>query len=129
MVLTKIDRVDEQQLQQTRSAITNLLESSPFSKAKIFPTSAIDNSGIEALKTYLLSLGRNRKANKDSHFRLAIDRKFTIKGAGVVVTGSVFSGNIETGAEVYLMPQQRKLRLRKSGLDPQTQQSLRSLRH
>lgn len=112
VVLTKIDRVDEQQLQQTRSAITNLLESSPFSKAKIFPTSAIDNSGIEALKTYLLSLGRNLKANKDSHFRLAIDRKFTIKGAGVVVTGSIFSGNIETGAEVYLMPQQRKLRLR-----------------
>jgi selenocysteine-specific elongation factor len=112
IALTKIDRVSEQHLEDSKVAIQNLLTDTPFASAKIFPTSTEDNRGIEALKKHLLSQHRQRGDDVHSNFRLAIDRKFSIKGAGVVVTGSVFSGKIELEDELYLMPQGKKLRLR-----------------
>ena len=45
-------------------------------------------------------------------FRLAIDRRFSVKGSGIVVTGSVFAGSVSTGDEVFLMPQGIPMRVR-----------------
>jgi selenocysteine-specific elongation factor len=119
IIVTKVDRVSSDHLATTQRKIREVLANSPFGNAKVFLTSAETGEGIEALKQYLFGKTVRHPASTQGYFRLAVDRRFTIKGAGIIVTGSVFSGEIEVGAELWLMPQQKKVRLR--GLHRQDQ--------
>lgn len=112
IAITKVDRVSAEHLSQTQQSIDQLLQQTPYRDAKVFLTSAAENTGIVELKTHLIDKKRARGKSDQEHFRLAIDRKFTIKGAGVVVTGSIFSGQVDVGSEVYVMPQAQKARVR-----------------
>lgn len=112
VVVTKIDRVSDEHLANTQARISALLDQSPYPDATRFETSVETQQGIEALSQYLYSRQSNREKTEDQYFRLAIDRKFAVKGSGIVVTGSVFSGAVETGQDLLAFPQGKKVRVR-----------------
>ena len=81
--------------------------------APIYPVSAINGDGIDDLRTHLETVARKFKSTKlDGNFRLAIDRRFTVPGAGLVVTGSVFSGRVAVGDQLNISPAGHQVRVR-----------------
>ncbi|MBV8220080.1 MAG: selenocysteine-specific translation elongation factor [Solirubrobacterales bacterium] len=92
-----------------------LLEASElFPAAEAIPVSARTGAGIEELRAALdrASAALASGADAASGARLHIDRVFTIRGAGTVVTGTLWSGSIGRGDEVEVLPQSRRLRVR-----------------
>ncbi len=69
--------------------------------------------GVEALRQCLdqVAQGHRRRA-ADAHFRLAVDRSFTLPGIGTVVTGTVHSGEVHVGAGLVIAPSGREVRVR-----------------
>ena len=83
--------------------------------AELVAVSARTGSGIEQLKATLdraASQIRSRAEDSDKPPRLHVDRVFTIRGAGTVVTGTLWSGAIARGDEVVLQPGERAGRVR-----------------
>jgi selenocysteine-specific elongation factor len=120
VALTKTDRVSSQRVGEVIQQIHALLDGTSLSGADIFPVSAIDGSGIDVLAKALdTAAGELSARSPEGFFRLAVDRCFTVKGSGVVVTGSVFSGNLAQGDEVFLQPGNLPARVR--GLHTQNQ--------
>lgn len=98
VVITKADKAKKTQIS---ALIDELKQRYPFLiLAKFFITSAYNGEGIETLKQYLISL--NQQIPNDKPFRYAIDRVFSLKGAGVVVTGTAVAGKVQVGDEIYL---------------------------
>ena len=98
VVMTKSDRVSSQQIDDIQNQIKSdypFLKNSPF-----FVTSATTNQGIDELREYLAALPNLADSTKP--FRYAIDRIFSVKGAGTVVTGTAFSGKVNIDDELYL---------------------------
>ena len=105
LVITKVDRAETSQIEQL---IHSIQRRYPFlSEAPIFVTSAHTGQGIEALKNYLIALNAQAKSAIDKPFRYAIDRVFTVKGAGLVVTGTAVAGQVKIGSEFYLSSGQK----------------------
>ncbi|MGL4855688.1 selenocysteine-specific translation elongation factor [Plesiomonas sp.] len=101
VVLTKADRVNAARQQQVRLAVTELLSEYGWQHAPCFITAATQQQGLDALKQHLQQLKPSVKTY--SHrFRLAIDRVFTVKGAGTVVTGTALSGQVAVGDTLWL---------------------------
>ncbi|MBC81629.1 MAG: selenocysteine-specific translation elongation factor [Gammaproteobacteria bacterium] len=113
VALTKIDRVAESRVKEVQTEIENLLTLTALEKSTIYPVSSITGAGIKSLSKGLdeIADALDEKCPK-GHFRLAIDRCFTVKGSGVVVTGSVFSGSVNEGDELTLQPQNTSVRVR-----------------
>lgn len=98
VVITKADRAEPSRISALESELKQrypFLASSPF-----FITSAHTGEGIEQLKQHLITLKCQTACDKP--FRYAIDRVFTLKGAGLVVTGTAISGQVQVGDELYL---------------------------
>lgn len=108
VVVTKADRVISTQIDQV---LQQIRQQFPFlAESPTFITSAYTGEGIDSLRTYLCQLSNH--APQDKPFRYAIDRVFNVKGAGLVVTGTVFSGKVQLGDELYLSAQQAKVRIK-----------------
>ncbi|MFT7685513.1 MAG: selenocysteine-specific elongation factor [Candidatus Azotimanducaceae bacterium] len=113
IVLTKVDKVDTAKIAEVKNEIKNLVASTCLDSAPIFEVSCTQNQGIEPLSDHLWKMSKDIEQRQVAgHFRLAIDRCFSIKGSGTVVTGSVFSGEIKVGDEVFHLPSKRPLRIR-----------------
>jgi selenocysteine-specific elongation factor len=113
VALTKIDRVDSVRLALVTDSITRLLAPTHLKDAPVFPVSSPNKVGIAALRDYLFL--RTSTANKHRHgaaLRLPIDRKFVVEGVGLVVTGTVASGEVALGDRLSLMPQNKPVRVR-----------------
>ena len=122
VALTKIDRVEPARVEEVRQQIEALLQPGPLAGSTIFPVSAIEGLGIEALRQALLDQAAHIDARSDSgYFRLAIDRAFSVTGAGVVVTGTAFAGRVQVGDELTLSPLGRRVRVR--GLHAQNREA------
>ncbi|HIP10983.1 MAG TPA: selenocysteine-specific translation elongation factor, partial [Rhodospirillales bacterium] len=122
IALTKIDRVETNRLKEVEDEIKTMVAGTCLNNADIMPVSAIDGSGIEDLRDHLeamTDLLEKRKGN--GYFRLSIDRCFTIQGAGLVVTGSVFSGKVKVGDVLTLSPDGTEVRVR--GIHSQNRKS------
>jgi len=107
VALTKIDRVDAARIAEVDDQIRQLLASSTLAGIPVFPVAAHvpQDAGTAALQRYLHEVAQRHPAHRgDGWFRLAIDRVFTLAGHGTVVTGTVFSGRVEVGDHVALMP-------------------------
>ncbi|MAI40950.1 MAG: selenocysteine-specific translation elongation factor [Candidatus Azotimanducaceae bacterium] len=123
IALTKIDRVDEERKALVKKEIRALMISSSLENAEIFPVSALTNAGMEGLMKALEEAAKLiEKNNLQGYFRLGIDRCFSIKGSGIVVTGSVFSGIVSQGDHLTLQPSNRPVRVR--GIRTQDRQSI-----
>ena len=74
-------------------------------------TAASEGRGIDILRDHLLQLPTREHASNHS-FRLAIDRAFTVKGAGLVVTGTALSGEVNVGDSLWLTGVNKPMRVR-----------------
>lgn len=113
IVLTKRDLVDDELLELVNLETAELVENSFLQDAPIISVSAKTGEGIEELKQTLKNLTEKIPARKNEIIaRLPIDRSFTIKGFGAVVTGTLATGEISEGNEMELLPDGKKARVR-----------------
>lgn len=113
IALTKIDRVDPESLALERLEIEEFIQGSFLAGARIVPVSAKTGEGLHTLKEVLVQAAREVEEKDPQHyFRLPIDRAFSVKGFGTVVTGTLVAGRISSGQEVELLPAAQKLRVR-----------------
>ncbi|WP_227318578.1 selenocysteine-specific translation elongation factor [Cedecea davisae] len=115
VALTKADRVSDSRIEEVKAEVIALLGDP---QAAIFVTAATSGAGIEALQQHLRQLGERPHATAH-RFRLAIDRAFTVKGAGLVVTGTALSGRVNVGDTLWLTGADKPMRVR--GLHAQNQ--------
>ncbi|MEM5490157.1 selenocysteine-specific translation elongation factor [Enterobacter cloacae] len=118
VALTKADRVDATRINEVREAVQATLREYGFTDAALFETVATEGRGIDALRHHLQQLSSREHASHH-RFRLAIDRAFTVKGAGLVVTGTALSGEVKVGDTVWLTGVNKPMRVR--GLHAQNQ--------
>ncbi len=113
IVLTKKDLVDEELLELVNLETAELVENSFLQDAQVVAVSAKTGEGIEELKETLKKLAANIPERKNETIaRLPIDRSFSVKGFGAVVTGTLVSGEISESAEMEILPIARKVRVR-----------------
>jgi len=112
-VLTKSDLLDQESLQVVRMEVLEFLRGSFLEKSPIIPVSAVSGAGLGKLKQELVRQA-NEAAARDSSaiVRLPIDRVFTMKGFGTVVTGTLIAGTIRKEDELQLFPAGKRLRVR-----------------
>lgn len=102
LVLNKCDLCED--IDAKTKEITTQLSLKPL---KIFHTSVRSNLGIESLKNYLFSL--QEKESKEAIFRFYIDRVFSLKGIGTIVTGSLNEGEITLKEKIICLDTQKEL--------------------
>ncbi|WP_305373444.1 selenocysteine-specific translation elongation factor [Photobacterium leiognathi] len=108
VVITKSDLTTVEQQQQLEAQLTQLLFQQGFIEPQIFHCSAITGDGIDTLQQHLIALCDSEKQQQAQQgFRLAIDRAFHVKGAGLVVTGTALSGNIAVGDSLQFVSHQK----------------------
>lgn len=113
VVLTKTDLVDSSTCQSTTDRLRELLDSSAFPAADIVSVAAGDEAAVGALKQRLIEhAGVSTGASRSGGFRLAIDRSFTVPGAGTVVTGNILSGAVQIEDSLFLLSREVRLRVR-----------------
>ena len=115
VVLTKSDLVDEVTLEVVRMEVAELVKGSFLDpeRAAMIAVSARTGEGLDRLKSELARLaGETEQKDARAAFRLPIDRVFTVKGSGTVVTGTLIAGTVGLEQEVELLPEGRRLRVR-----------------
>lgn len=105
VVLTKKDLVDDDLLQLAQLEAEDLVKGSFLENAPVISVSSRTGEGVENLKTMLREIGLAAPPrSRDFVPRLAIDRAFTMRGFGAVVTGTLIAGEINEGDELELTP-------------------------
>ena len=105
VALTKIDLAAPSQQAKAIADIGELLKGTGLEGAEVVPVSTVTNDGIDALREQLFDAAHTIRARATAErFRLAVDRSFTLAGAGTVVTGTVLSGAVATGDRVTISP-------------------------
>jgi len=113
LVLTKKDLVDEELLELARAEAEELVQGSFLEGAPIIAVSSRSGEGIEQLKNVLREVAFSVAARSDDFVaRLPVDRAFTMKGFGAVVTGTLVAGEINEGDELDLLPAGTRVRVR-----------------
>jgi selenocysteine-specific elongation factor len=113
VVLSKTDLVEEELLGLVRAEAEELVAGSFLDGAPILAVSVRSEAGLEELRAALLRIAQNVPArSSDFVVRLPIDRSFTMKGFGAVVTGTLVSGEIAAGDELELLPAGHRVRVR-----------------
>ena len=112
-VLTKSDTVDADTLEVVRLEVEDHLRGSFLENSPIIPVSSLKNTGLAELKRELVRIAGEIPARDSSAIaRLPIDRVFTMKGFGTVVTGTLVAGTINKEEELELFPASRRVRVR-----------------
>jgi selenocysteine-specific elongation factor len=113
VALTKADRVDAGRIDDVTRELRALLAPTGLRDAPVFPLSAVTGIGIDALRRHLGAAQQGLAARpQDGNFRLAVDRSFTVAGAGLVVTGAVVAGSVREGDALLLSPAGVPVRVR-----------------
>lgn len=113
VALTKTDLAEEEWIDFVRGEVEALLADGPYANAPIVPVSSKSGAGLDDLRTALMQAAKATKRSKGSAgLREPVDRVFTIKGAGTVVTGTLWSGTAAVGDEVEILPSGKRARIR-----------------
>jgi selenocysteine-specific elongation factor len=113
IVITKTDLVEEEMLSLVRAEAAELVAGSFLEGAPTIAVSAKTGAGLEELRATLRQVAAETPARSaDFVTRLPIDRVFTMKGFGAVVTGTLVSGQISEGDELELLPAGARVRVR-----------------
>jgi selenocysteine-specific elongation factor len=113
VAVTKADLVDEEMVELVREEVMELLRGTGIEGAEIIATSAATGLGLDQLVQALMrAAARVRRRRDEGPFRLPIDRVFTLKGIGTVVTGTLWEGRVADGDEAVLLPEGRPVRVR-----------------
>nr|WP_218627693.1 selenocysteine-specific translation elongation factor [Pseudomonas sp. dw_612] len=120
VAMTKCDRVEAGRVEEVRFQVEMLLAPGPFAGAPLIALSSVTGEGIETLREALLAEQKHvLQRSTRGGFRLAIDRAFSVAGAGIVVTGTALSGTVAVGDTLLLGPLGKPVRIR--GLHAQNQ--------
>ena len=105
VAMTKADLATQGRRDEVEAQVRALLSGSELAAAQVIPVSTVTGEGVEALRA---TLARAEAAmpprSAEGPFRLAVDRSFTLAGAGTVVTGTVLSGRVAVGDAVVISP-------------------------
>jgi selenocysteine-specific elongation factor len=114
VVLTKADLVDAGTLEGVRRTVAAALAGGPLAAAPVVACSTLTGEGLEAVRGEVLACARGVTRTEDPHrpFRLAVDRVFSLRGAGTVVTGTAQWGSVYDGDELLSLPAGRSVRVR-----------------
>ncbi len=113
IALTKTDKVDAARIADVSADIRALLAGTFLAGAPLFPCSAITGAGIDELRQFLHRAARDGQQRPAAdqpatqHFRLAVDRSFSIEGRGTIVTGTVHAGTLAVGDSIRMLPSTR----------------------
>src|SRR6185437_12034377 len=95
VAIAKSDLVEARRLAEVQVEIANLLAPTALRDAPMFPVSSATGAGVVDLRTHLFAAAAAWSGRSvQGRFRLAVDRSFTLSGAGTVVTGTVLSGSV-----------------------------------
>ncbi|MGX7108107.1 selenocysteine-specific translation elongation factor [Facklamia miroungae] len=123
IVLTKVADVDEDLKLLVYEDIREQFEGTPLEKAPIIETDAMTGIGIEDLKALLVQKVENIQRNNESlPARLNVDRAFSVKGFGTVVTGTLIDGSIKVGDDLTIYPAGIPTRIRTIQIHEQDQE-------
>lgn len=114
VAITKSDLADDEWLGLVRTDVLSLFDDSPLPTPPVVSCSSRTLAGLEELRAVLSErLTNSRPRGSDDVFRMPVDRAFTIKGTGTVVTGTVWSGELPLEATVYVLPSGKPARTRR----------------
>lgn len=114
VVLTRCDLVEDPELVDLCSEeVRELIQDTFLEGTPIVKVSSVTKEGISHLKQKLADLYKQLEPQQHhKSFRLSVDRSFSVKGFGTVVTGTVTSGQLQQGDHVYQYPDGREVRIR-----------------
>jgi selenocysteine-specific elongation factor len=113
VVLSKADLVDAERLALVTLEIRDLVAGSFLASAPIVPASTRTGAGLDAVRGALAALGnRPPRQARRGLVRYPVDRAFTVKGFGTVVTGTLVSGHVAEGDDLVALPGARAVRVR-----------------
>jgi selenocysteine-specific elongation factor len=113
VALTKIDAVPAARLEAARTEVAALLQGTALAGSPVFAVSGRSGEGVDALRDHLREQAATLPPRRDGgRFRLAIDRCFTITGAGTVVTGTAHAGELGVGDTLVVSPPGFRARVR-----------------
>jgi selenocysteine-specific elongation factor len=113
VALTKIDAVSPERIDEVRAQFGARTEGSAAADWPVFPVSSLSGAGIEALQAHLRATAAAWSTRVPAgHFRMAVDRVFTLAGIGTVVTGTVHAGMAKVGDNVVVQPRALSARIR-----------------
>ncbi|SMC00150.1 selenocysteine-specific translation elongation factor SelB [Thermanaeromonas toyohensis ToBE] len=113
LVLTKIDLVEPAWLDLVEEEVRELVRGTSLEEAPLVRVSAVTGEGLKELKEILARITLEIPPRPASgRVRLPIDRVFSLPGFGTIVTGTLWSGSIDTGMEVEILPEGRRGRAR-----------------
>jgi selenocysteine-specific elongation factor len=105
VALTKIDAVDAEMQELAREDIASFLTGTALEGAPVIPVSARKSQGLDTLVAALAEMeARLAPVRSQDLFRLPIDRVFTLRGHGTVVTGTMIAGSVTVGDSVEIEP-------------------------
>ncbi|MDE0102889.1 MAG: selenocysteine-specific translation elongation factor [Bryobacterales bacterium] len=114
IVLTKVDLVDWEILELVKLEVAEFVEGSFLADAPMLPVSSETGEGLEDLRAALAKTARRvAPHSSEGLLRLPIDRSFTMRGFGTVVTGTLASGRLRVDDTVEILPGHRTARIRK----------------
>ena len=114
VVLTKVDIVnDEEWIDLVELELQDLIKNTVLNGVPIIRVNNLTGDGIEAVKKHLLHIAKEVKIQiRSNEFRMHVDRVFTKKGFGTVVTGTVDSGELHVGDKLELLPNKVNTKVR-----------------
>ncbi|MXY24941.1 MAG: selenocysteine-specific translation elongation factor [Acidobacteria bacterium] len=113
VALTKADLVDAETIELVRLEVSELVAGSFLEGAPVVPVSSRTGEGLDSLRRVLAELADGAAGRRDDGIpRLPIDRAFSMKGFGTVVTGTLVSGRIDRDADLFLLPGARRVKVR-----------------
>lgn len=110
LVLTRADLADEVTLELAQEELKEFVQGSFLEEAPLLAVSSVTGQGMDELLALLAE--QEPSARKKAPFRLPIDRSFTLKGHGTVVTGTVTSGEFRLEEELWLYPERIPVKVR-----------------
>ncbi|MFN2615213.1 MAG: selenocysteine-specific translation elongation factor [Actinomycetota bacterium] len=112
VALTKCDLVEAPRLAEVQASVAERLDGTSLAGAEIVACSAVTGEGMGALDAAIDRMLDLAAPSDRARPRMFVDRAFTIRGAGTVVTGTLTGGALRTGQEVAIMPSGGRARIR-----------------
>jgi selenocysteine-specific elongation factor len=113
IALTKVDAVDASRIGQVRAQLAARCAGTAAAEWPVFEVSSLTGAGVDALRAHLYATAAaSAQRGSGGHFRMAVDRVFTLAGAGTIVTGTVHAGAVAVGDAVLVQPRALGARVR-----------------
>jgi selenocysteine-specific elongation factor len=113
IALTKTDTVSSDRLAEAQREVARAVSGTGLSDSPVFPVSGLGGEGVAELRAHLETAAKTMpRRPSGGRFRLAIDRSFSLKGVGTVVTGTAHAGTVTVGDTLVLSPPGLEARVR-----------------